>query len=162
MRNEIFQVGETVKQVARVVQPIAQASEIKVRTEIAEDLPPLQGDRHLIEGALLNLVSNAIKYSARGSEAKLEAKVEEDGVVLEVWNPGPAIAVEELGRLFEPFYRRSEQEQTQRGWGLGLAFVKRIAEQHGGKAEAWSKSGAGTSFRILLPTTRLVLSEAHQ
>lgn len=162
MCNEIFEVGETVKQVARVVQPIAQASDIKVRTEIAEDLPPLQGDRHLIEGALLNLVSNAIKYSARGSEVKVGAKVGEDGVVLEVWNPGPAIAAEELGRLFEPFYRRSEQEQTQRGWGLGLAFVKRIAEQHGGKVEAWSKSGAGTSFRICLPMTRLVLSEAHQ
>ena len=162
MRSEIFQVGETVNQVARVVQPIAKASEIEVRTEVAEDLPPIQGDRHLIEGALLNLVSNAIKYSARGSEVKLGAKVVEDGVVLEVWNPGPALPAEELGRLFEPFYRRSEQEQTQRGWGLGLAFVKRIAEQHGGKADAWSKSGAGTTFRIHLPTTRLVLSEAHQ
>lgn len=162
MRSEILQIGETVKQVARVVQPIAQASQIKVRTEIAEDLPPLRGDRHLIEGALLNLVSNAIKYSARGSEVKLGVKVEEDGVVLEVWNPGPAIPAEELGRLFEPFYRRGEQEQTQRGWGLGLAFVKRIAEQHGGKAEALSKSRAGTTFRIHLPTTRLVLSEAHQ
>ena len=162
MLSETFQVGETVKQVARVVQPIAQASEIRVCTEIAQDLPPLQGDRHLIEGALLNLVSNAIKYSARGSEVKLGAKLEGEGVVLEVWNPGPAIAAEELGRLFEPFYRRSEQEQGQRGWGLGLAFVKRIAEQHGGKAEAWSESGAGTFFRIHLPTTPLVLSEAHQ
>jgi len=52
-------------------------------------LPALQGDPHLIEGALLNLVSNAIKYSARGSEVKLRAEVEGDGVVLEVWNPGP-------------------------------------------------------------------------
>jgi signal transduction histidine kinase/CHASE2 domain-containing sensor protein len=161
MRKETFQVGETVKQVARVIQPIAQASEIKVRIEIVADLPALQGDPHLIEGALLNLVSNAIKYSARGSEVKLCAEVEGDGVVLEVWNPGPAIPPEELVRLFEPFYRRNEQEETTRGWGLGLAFVKRIAEQHGGKAEAWSESG-GTSFRIHLPVTRLILSEVHQ
>jgi signal transduction histidine kinase len=162
MRKETFQVGDTIKQVARVIQPIAQASEIKVRTEIAADLPALQGDPHLIEGALLNLVSNAIKYSARGSEVKLRAEVEGDGVVLEVWNPGPAIPPEELVRLFEPFYRRNEQEETARGWGLGLAFVKRIAEQHGGKAEARSESGAGTSFRISLPVTRLILSEVHQ
>jgi signal transduction histidine kinase/CHASE2 domain-containing sensor protein len=162
MRNEAFHVGETVKQVARVIQPIAQASEIKVRTEITRDLPALQGDPHLIEGALLNLVSNAIKYSARGSEVKLRAKLEGDGVVLEVWNPGPAIPPDELGRLFEPFYRRNEQEETTRGWGLGLAFVKRIAEQHGGKAEAWSESGSGTAFRIHLPVTRLILSEVHQ
>jgi signal transduction histidine kinase/CHASE2 domain-containing sensor protein len=162
MRKETFQVGETVKQVARVIQPIAQASEIKVRTEIAKDLPALQGDPHLIEGALLNLVSNAIKYSARGSEVKLRAEVEGDGVVLEVWNPGPAIPPGELARLFEPFYRRNEQEETTRGWGLGLAFVRRIAEQHGGKAEAWSESGSGTSFRIHLPVTGLILNEVHQ
>ncbi len=161
MRNDAFQIGETVKQVARVIQPIAKASEIKVTSEIAADLPALQGDPHLIEGALLNLVSNAIKYSARGSEVKLRAEVEGNGVVLEVWNPGPAIPPEELMRLFEPFYRRNEQEETSRGWGLGLAFVKRIAEQHGGKAEAWSESGSGTSFRIHLPVTRFILSEAN-
>jgi signal transduction histidine kinase/CHASE2 domain-containing sensor protein len=162
MRRETFQVGETVKQVARVVQPIAQASEIKVSTEIAGDLPTLQGDPHLIEGALLNLVSNAIKYSARGSEVKLRVDVERDGVVLEVWNPGPAIPPDELVRLFEPFYRRNEQEEKTRGWGLGLAFVKRIAEQHGGKAEAWSESNSGTAFLIHLPVTGLILSEVHQ
>jgi signal transduction histidine kinase len=162
MRKETFQVGDTIKQVARVIQPIAHASEIKVRMEIAVDLPALQGDPHLIEGALLNLVSNAIKYSARGSEVKLRAEVEGDGVVLEVWNPGPAIPPDELVRLFEPFYRRNEQEETSRGWGLGLAFVKRIAEQHGGKAEARSESGSGTSFRIHLPVTRLILSEVHR
>src|ERR1700730_17751820 len=107
IRKETFQVGETVKQVARVIQPIAQASEIRLRTEIVADLPALQGDSHLIEGALLNLVSNAVKFSARGSEVKLRAEVEGDGVALEVWNPGPAIPPEELVRLFEPFYRRS-------------------------------------------------------
>src|SRR6266481_170562 len=162
LRKETLDVGETVKQVARVIQPIAQASEIKIRMEIAADLPVVQGDPHLIEGALLNLASNAIKYSARGSEVKLRAEVEGDAVVLEVWNPGPAIPPEELVRLFEPFYRRNEQEKTTRGWGLGLAFVKRIAEQHGGKAEAWSESGSGTTFRIHLPVTRLILSEVHQ
>jgi len=162
MRNEIFQIGDTVKQVARVVQPIAQACDIKVRTEIAEDLPALQGDRHLIEGALLNLVSNAIKYSPRRSEVKLGAASEEDGVALEVWNPGPAIPAEELARLFEPFYRREEQGETAQGWGLGLAFVKRIGEQHGGKVEACSEPGSGTTFRIHLPVSRIVLSEAHQ
>ena len=163
MRKDTFQVGETVQQVARVIQPIAEASEIRVKTEIAKDLPALQGDPHLIEGALLNLVSNAIKYSARGSEVKLRAGINAngEGVLLEVWNPGPTIPPGELARLFEPFYRRSEREETVRGWGLGLAFVKRIAEQHGGKAEALSEFGSGTSFRIYLPVTQLVLREAH-
>lgn len=162
LRNETFEIGESIRRVARVIQPIAQASEIKVRTEIAPDLPALQGDSHLIEGALLNLVSNAIKYSAPGSEVKLCAEAKEDGVVLKVWNPGPAIPQADLARLFEPFYRRSEQEETTRGWGLGLAFVKRIAEQHGGRVEAFSDTGSGTLFQIHLPVSPLVLSEVHQ
>ncbi|GAC1670178.1 MAG: hypothetical protein PVS2B2_00510 [Candidatus Acidiferrum sp.] len=164
MGNETFFVGETVKQVARVIQPIAQASEIKVGIEIAPDLPALQGDPHLIEGALLNLVSNAIKYSARRSEVKLRASVDGngEGVVLEVWNPGPAIPSAELALLFQPFYRRGQQEETVRGWGLGLAFVKRIAEQHGGKVEALSEPDSGTSFRIHLPVVQPVFREVHQ
>jgi signal transduction histidine kinase len=164
MRSESFQVSEIVKQVARVIRPIAQASEISVRIEIGTDLPALQGDAHLIEGALLNLLSNAIKYSARGSEVKLRAQAEGDGdgINLEVWNPGPLIPPEDLARLFEPFYRRNEQEEASRGWGLGLAFVKRIAEQHGGTAEAWSTSGSGTSFCLHLPVTRFILSETNQ
>jgi len=161
-RDEVFSMCETVRNVARVVLPIAQASGISIVTTMDSDLPALQGDRHLIEGALLNLVSNAIKYSPRGSEVKLTAKVERDGVVLEVWNPGPVIPPEELRRLFEPFYRRTEQEETHRGWGLGLAFVKRIAEQHDGKAEASSGPDWGTSFRIHLPAARLVPGEACQ
>src|SRR2546429_4572016 len=84
MRKETFQIGCTIEQVARVVQPIAQASEIKVRTEFARYLPALHGDPHLIEGALLNLVSNAIKFSARGSEVMLRAQIDGNGVILEV------------------------------------------------------------------------------
>ena len=162
MRKETFQIGCTIEQVARVVQPIAQASEIKVRTEFARYLPALHGDPHLIEGALLNLVSNAIKFSARGSEVMLRAQIDGNGVILEVWNPGPVIPPHELVHLFEPFYRGSEQENTPRGWGLGLAFVKRIAEQHGGKVEARSDARAGTSFLIRLPATRESYSEVLQ
>ncbi len=162
MRKETFQIGCTIEQVARVVQPIAEASEIKVRTEFARYLPALHGDPHLIEGALLNLVSNAIKFSARGSEVMLRAQIDGNGVILEVWNPGPVIPPHELVHLFEPFYRGSEQENTPRGWGLGLAFVKRIAEQHGGKVEARSDARAGTSFLIRLPATRESYSEVLQ
>src|SRR5260221_7021225 len=110
MRKETFQVGESVKQVARVIQPIAQASEIKVRTEIAADLPTLQGDAHLIGGALLNPASNAIKYSARGGEVKMRAEVAGDAAVVGVLNARSEIPTEEVLRLFLPFSRRNEQE----------------------------------------------------
>lgn len=160
LRRETFHISDTVRQVARVIQPLAQASEIKIRTQIAGDIPTLEGDPHLIEGALLNLVSNAIKYGKRRSEVTLCAELEADTVVLGVRNAGPAIPPQELQHLFDTFYRGPEQEDAVRGWGLGLAFVKRIAEQHGGKVEARSKDGAGTFFRIHLPVTRISFSEA--
>jgi signal transduction histidine kinase/CHASE2 domain-containing sensor protein len=160
LRREIVSVSDTVHQVRRVVHPLAQASGIIVKMEIASDLPSLQGDPHLIAGALLNLLSNAIKYSPRGSEVRLRVVAEADNVLFEVWNPGRPIPPQDLARLFEPFYRRREQEDSAPGWGLGLAFVKRIAEQHGGQVEVVSDSQTGTCFRVLLPGTSVPFCEA--
>jgi signal transduction histidine kinase/CHASE2 domain-containing sensor protein len=151
-RREVLDLKETVNQAERVVQPLAQAAGISVKLEMDSDLPLLRGDPNLIAGALLNLLSNAVKYSPQGSEVRLRVLARPDGVRLEVHNSGPVIPLEELARLFEPFYRRREQEHTAPGWGLGLAFVKRIAEGHGGRVEASSDAAGGTCFRIVLPT----------
>jgi len=155
-----LEISNTVNEVKRVLQPLAHASGITIRTEIASGIPPLQGDPSLIDGALTNLLSNAIKYSPRGSEVKLLIASSADMVLVEVWNPGPAIPPQDLEHLFEPYYRRPEQQDKIRGWGLGLAFVKRIVEQHGGRVEARSDPAVGTCFRIFLPVTRVVFSEA--
>jgi signal transduction histidine kinase/CHASE2 domain-containing sensor protein len=153
LRRKSFDVRDTVNQVKQVLQPLAEASKILVTTEIASELPPLEGDPHLIAGALVNLLGNALKYTAHGKEVKLRVLAERNMVVMEVWNPGPAIPPRELERLFEPFYRGPEREGATPGWGLGLAFVKRIAEQHGGKVEASSEPELGTCFRVHLPTS---------
>ena len=153
LRRESFDVRDTVNQVKQVLQPLAEASKILVTTEIASDLPALEGDPHLIAGALVNLLGNALKYTAHGKEVKLRVLAESNMIVMEVWNPGPVIPPRELKRLFEPFYRGSEREGATPGWGLGLAFVKRIAEQHGGKVEASSEPELGTFFRVHLPTS---------
>src|SRR6266571_3204118 len=160
LRWETFNIRDAVNQVKQVLQPLAQSSKITVTTEITPDSPTLDGDPHLIAGALLNLLSNAIKYATQGSEVKLRVVADGNMLVVEVWNPGPVIPPHELERLFEPFYRGREQEDAAQGWGLGLAFVKRIAEQHGGKVEARSEPGTGTCFRLLLPATRVQYSEA--
>jgi len=160
LRHVTFDAADTLHQVKRLLEPLAQASGITVKTEIAADLPALYGDPPLITGALVNLLSNALKYSPRGSEIRLCALGDGNMVVLEVWNPGPVIPPRDLERLFEPFYRRREDEEAAPGWGLGLAFVKRIAEQHGGQIEASSDSRSGTCFRLRLPAMRDQFSEA--
>jgi CHASE2 domain-containing sensor protein/nitrogen-specific signal transduction histidine kinase len=153
LRRENFNIRDTVNQAKQVLQSLAQASKITVTTEVAADVPSLEGDPHLIGGALLNLLSNAVKYTPQGREIKLRVAVEGNMVVVEVRNPGPVIPPQELARLFEPFYRGREQEDATPGWGLGLAFVKRIAEQHGGKVGATSEPESGTCFRVLLPAS---------
>lgn len=159
LRRVAFDAAETLQQARRLLDPLAQASGITIKTRIAPDLPPLHGDPALIAGALVNLLSNALKYSSRGSEAGLYAMSDGNTLILEVWNAGPVIPPEDLKRLFEPFYRRREDEQAAPGWGLGLAFVRRIAEQHDGKIEVSSDAQAGTCFRLRLPASRNQLSE---
>jgi len=153
LQRETFNIRDTVNQVKQVLQPLAQASKISITTEVAADVPSLEGDPHLIGGALLNLLSNAVKYTSQGKEVKLSVAADGNMAVVEVRNPGPVIPAHELARLFEPFYRVREQEDATPGWGLGLAFVKRIAEQHGGKVEATSDSDFGTCFRVHLPAS---------
>lgn len=75
----------------------------------------------------------------------------------EVVNRGPVIPSEDLGCLFEPFYRRPQGEDAVRGWGLGLAFVKRIAEAHHGQVEASSSEACGTRFRMVLPAAPMAV-----
>ncbi|HEV2424013.1 MAG TPA: CHASE2 domain-containing protein [Terriglobia bacterium] len=159
MRRENVDIEETVKQVERVMRPLAQAADTSIEIRINADLPRLSGDAQLLGGALLNLVSNAVKYSPAGSVIRVNVRPTNRAVQFEVVNPGPVIPAEELAQLFEPFYRRGDGERSVRGWGLGLAFVKRIAEAHGGYAEVASDTALGTRFRITVPAESAAISE---
>jgi signal transduction histidine kinase/CHASE2 domain-containing sensor protein len=159
LRQETMQTEEMVRQVRRIIEPLAEAAAITIEQNLETGLPSVQGDTNLIAGALLNLLSNAVKYSPRGSEVKLHVSAEGAGVVFEVRNPGPVIPGHEISRLFEPFYRGAPRSDSLPGWGLGLAFVKRIAERHGGRIEATSSTESGTCFRLLLPSAAAPLCE---
>jgi signal transduction histidine kinase len=159
LREETIKTEEMVRQVSRIIEPLAQAAAVTIEQTLETGLPSLQGDASLIAGALLNLLSNAVKYSPKGSEVKLHVYAEGPEVVFEVRNPGPVIPAHEISRLFEPFYRTAARSDALPGWGLGLAFVKRIAERHGGRIEATSNPESGTCFRLLLPSTAAPLCE---
>lgn len=150
LRRDQVNIREMVSQIQRIMEPLSEAAESRVSVAIAPQLPRLAGDSDLIAGTLLNLLNNGVKYSPRGSEIRLKVTGSAEGVVFEVSNPGPPIPPEDLKHLFDAFYRGREETGTARGWGLGLAFVKRIAEGHGGRVEASSDSVA-TVFRVVLP-----------
>ncbi len=108
----------------------------------------------LIEQALINLIGNAVKYSADGKTVAVSARAEEGGVLLSVEDQGYGIEEKHLDRLFERFYRvdkgRSRQEG---GTGLGLSIVKHIAQAHGGTVSVQSRYGEGSIFSIFLPVS---------
>ncbi|HET7873446.1 MAG TPA: ATP-binding protein, partial [Terriglobales bacterium] len=136
--------------VEKVVRPLAAAVKIQVRTKIQGEDDSLLCDETLISGALLNLVSNAIKYGTPGSEVLVRIAANENDFSFEVHNSGPAIPSADLKQIFERFYRPSRSE-TIPGWGLGLSFVRRICQQHGGSVQVSSDEISGTSFTFLLP-----------
>ncbi len=132
-------------------RPTAEDKGITLAPEVE---PGLVGFVHapLIEQAIGNLVANAIAYSPPQTAITVTARTEGDAVVISVADQGPGIAEEHLPRLFERFYRVDKaRSRREGGTGLGLAIVKHIALLHGGRAEASSKLGEGSVFRITLP-----------
>ena len=139
-----------VEHVEKVVQPLAASAKVAVRVDLDSEADSVLCDETLISGALLNLVSNAIKYGAGGSEVVMRVHSSDEEVQFEVQNSGPVIPESELEQLFERFYRPARSESIP-GWGLGLSFVRRISQQHGGRVQVTSNQTTGTTFAFTLP-----------
>ena len=108
----------------------------------------------LLEQAVVNLIDNAVKYSAEGSTVEVDLAQTDDEIVVGVTDQGQGVAREHLPRLFERFYRVDKaRSRDLGGTGLGLAIVKHIAQIHGGRVSVDSVMGRGSTFRIHLPRT---------
>jgi signal transduction histidine kinase len=110
----------------------------------------IMGDRERIENALDALIDNAVKATLEGDRIAIELRNEDGVAVIEVADSGPGVSPEDFDRVFDRFWRATEDVGTS-GTGLGLAIVKTIAEAHGGTAEVSSNSAGGATFRMRLP-----------
>lgn len=120
--------------------------EIKAEFESAE----LLCNADLIERALLNFISNAVKYGEKGREIILQGKNEKDRYVFSVTNYGPAISDDEQRKIWEAFYKNDKSRKRGGGHGLGLSIVSRIAKSHGGDVDLKSEEGKNT-FVMWIP-----------
>lgn len=126
--------------------------QISIDIEVAPNLPILRADETRLQEILYNLLDNALKYTQQGGRIRLAATREGEEVVISVTDNGPGIAEADLPRIFERFYRADKARSREMGGtGLGLSIVKHIAQMHGGRVEAESKLGQGTTIRVIIP-----------
>jgi signal transduction histidine kinase/DNA-binding response OmpR family regulator len=140
-----------VAEAADMIWGIAAQKGLELAVDLPESLPPISLDRLRIRQVLLNLLSNAVRFTDQGRIA-ISAKVAAGEVQVTVADTGPGIASEDLGRLFEEF-RQLDSSLSRRyeGTGLGLALSRRFVELHGGRMWAESEVGRGSRFHFTLP-----------
>lgn len=122
----------------------------RINLAISEDVPAVWADAGRLERILLNLLTNALKYSAPGSPVRIEARAGENDVTLSVADRGRGISSQDLPHIFERFYRVKGLRKSG-GLGLGLYITKRLVEAHGGRIHAESKVDRGSTFSFSLP-----------
>jgi len=140
--------------VAETIMPQVKSKHIDLKINIDEGIPNLEIDTRLIERAILNVLSNATKFTPDGGTVSITVFKQAGSVALSVTDSGMGIEPDELKNLFTKFHRTAAaRDKAIQGTGLGLVIVKAIIEQHGGSVSVTSKVGEGTTFTILLPWT---------
>jgi two-component system sensor histidine kinase BaeS len=127
-------------------------SDIDLQLDLQADLPVVKIDRQRIEQVILNLLSNAMRYTPEGGVIRIAARVENGMVETSVCDNGPGLTEDEARHVFDRFYRADRaREREGGGAGLGLAIAKALVEAHGGGI--WAESGpeGGACFRFALP-----------
>jgi signal transduction histidine kinase len=146
LRPELVPVAALLDEIRQLVEPQARQAGIELEQALPPSLPDIRADRDRIKQVLLNLVLNAIEAMPTGGRLTLGAAASSAALTLRVTDTGSGIPPELLPRVFEPYVTTKT-----RGLGLGLAIARRIVEAHGGRIEAESQVGQGTSFRVTLP-----------
>jgi len=113
-------------------------------------LPSVEGDADLLALAFINLVDNAVKYTADGATVEVRARETSSGVLVEVADTGRGISADDLPHVWEELFRAQEARSVP-GSGLGLPFVRAVVLRHGGTVSAESREGEGTVVRVVLP-----------
>jgi nitrogen-specific signal transduction histidine kinase/CheY-like chemotaxis protein len=147
--------NEVVSSVLGLVGYQLRISNIEVKADLDRDLPPMLGDPHQLQQALLNLITNAQhELAAREGAGTIRVRtrsVRGDRIVLEVEDDGPGIESHLVSKIFDPFFTTKADGE---GTGLGLSLVYGIITAHGGEIHVQSRVGHGTSFRIGFPARR--------
>ena len=139
-------------QAEAVARPAAAGKRHTLTLDVPGDLPRVLADRDRLGQVLINLLDNAVKFTPEGGRIEVSARPSSGRVVLSVKDNGVGIPPEDIGRIFERFYRVGRsRDRREGGTGLGLAIAKHLTQAMGGTIEVESRPGSGTTFRVSLP-----------
>ena len=151
-RRKSTLLAEVGERAARAIQYPLEQDGFTLTVDVEDGLPPVSVDPDALEQAILNLLTNAMKYSGDSRDIDLRLGRENGHAVIEVTDRGVGVAAEDVARLTEKFYRVSSPENREvPGTGLGLALVEHMAKAHGGELRIRSVVGRGSTFSIHLP-----------
>lgn len=133
------------------ISPLLQNKEQDLKMNLPDSLPIIHGDGPRLEQVMLNLMTNAYKFTPKGGHICLKVHKQDSGLVIEVQDDGIGIPQDKQASLFKPYSRLSSDRQSHPGLGLGLALAKQVVELHGGKIWVNSQPGKGSTFSFFLP-----------
>jgi signal transduction histidine kinase len=160
LHEEPLRMQDIVAETQRMMHEKFSNKRIKLILDLDEMLPPLRGDKRKIRQILLNLLSNAQKFTHEGGMVKVTLKQDDhNNVLLTISDNGIGIAEDDLHTALSVF-GQVDRNQMHEGTGLGLPLCKMFAELHGGRLAIGSRVGEGTTVRITLPASRILPSSA--
>jgi PAS domain S-box-containing protein len=157
LHESLIDVAELVDHSVSLVALRARQAGVAIITDVGSDLPRLRADERKVRQALLNLMTNAVKFTPAGGQVQVRARLADGGLRLEVEDTGIGMSRADIPRALSPFVQiDSAINRRQAGTGLGLPLTKRLVEAHGAVFDLKSEIGVGTSVSIAFPAQRLV------
>ena len=147
-----FYLPDAIENAILLIRERANRHGIKLDRVIHDSLGDFTGDERKVKQILVNLLTNAVKFTPEGGQVKVEAKVGDSAVIVSIVDTGVGIAKDDQEAIFEEFRQvGGNYAQKREGTGLGLTLTRRFVELHGGKIWVESEVGKGSKFTFTLP-----------
>jgi signal transduction histidine kinase len=161
LREEDFDTAELVAECLRMMVGQAEKAQVALTAEVAPALPALHADKRRIKQILINLISNALKFTPEGGRVRVDCRLTPQGLLLAVTDSGIGIAAADIPKVLERFGQvDSPAQRKHNGTGLGLPLSRQLAQLHGGDLTLESVVTKGTTVTVTLPPSRLVPAAA--
>ncbi|MBA4096589.1 MAG: hypothetical protein C0484_07460 [Rhodospirillum sp.] len=158
LREDVCDVAKVVRDAAALVANLAIQNELTVRVDVPDDIPFLFADERCVRQAVVNFLSNSIKFTPKGGDVAVSARLEPDGAIeLAVMDTGIGMAPDDIPQALSPFQQlEGSHGRKYEGTGLGLSLIKAMMGLHEGSLHVDSKLGAGTTVTAKFPPRRTI------